>query len=306
MYIRRLQKASHTRKFTITTTGASGWEVRDEQDSRVIRWVRYRDWHRVERARAAFALEAALLEESGWDEAWVRLKADATASESCNKPIAEADDGLDLLAGGAQLSAQAPDVHVHRAGLDGLVVAPHAFEQPIARQHAVLVGDEIPQQLELTPREPHRLAVDVHGDGVEVRDDMFAAVHRRDALAAVRTAAQHGTHARGELAQAERLGDVGVGADVEARNVIALRRSRRQHDDGDLRGLGTAAHDAAHFHAAQHRQIQIENHQIGHILCHALERGVAAARDVHRHGAFAFERVLDESRNVLLVLDDEN
>ena len=69
MYIRRLQKASHTRKFTITTTGASGWEVRDEQDSRVIRWVRYRDWHRVERARAAFALEAAQLEESGWNEA---------------------------------------------------------------------------------------------------------------------------------------------------------------------------------------------------------------------------------------------
>jgi hypothetical protein len=69
MYIRRLQKASHTRKFTITTAGASGWEVRDEQDSRVIRWVRYSDWHRVERARAAFALEAALLEESGWNEA---------------------------------------------------------------------------------------------------------------------------------------------------------------------------------------------------------------------------------------------
>jgi hypothetical protein len=68
MYTRRFQKASHTRKFTITSTGASGWEVRDEQDSRVIRWVRYRDWHRVERARMAFALEAALLEESGWNE----------------------------------------------------------------------------------------------------------------------------------------------------------------------------------------------------------------------------------------------
>lgn len=69
MYSRRLQKASHTRKFTITSAGASGWEVRDEQDSRVIRWVRYRDWHRVERARMAFALEAAMLEASGWDEA---------------------------------------------------------------------------------------------------------------------------------------------------------------------------------------------------------------------------------------------
>jgi hypothetical protein len=69
MYTRLLQKTPHTRKFTISSAGLAGWEVRDEQDSRVIRWVRYRDWHRVERARMTFALEAAMLEESGWNEA---------------------------------------------------------------------------------------------------------------------------------------------------------------------------------------------------------------------------------------------
>ena len=69
MYTRLLQKASHTRKFTITSTGESGWEVRDEKDSEVVRRVSYRDWHRVERAKMTFALEAATLEESGWDEA---------------------------------------------------------------------------------------------------------------------------------------------------------------------------------------------------------------------------------------------
>jgi hypothetical protein len=69
MYTRQLQKAAHTRKFTISSAGESGWEVRDEHDSRVIRWVRYHDWHRVERARMSFALEAAMLEESGWNEA---------------------------------------------------------------------------------------------------------------------------------------------------------------------------------------------------------------------------------------------
>ena len=69
MYTRLLQKAAHTRKFTISSAGESGWEVRDERDSHVIRWVRYHDWHRVERARMSFALEAARLEESGWNEA---------------------------------------------------------------------------------------------------------------------------------------------------------------------------------------------------------------------------------------------
>ena len=68
MYTRCLQKAAHVRRFSITSTTGSGWEIRDEQDSHVIRSVRYRDWHRVERARMAFALEAAQLEESGWKE----------------------------------------------------------------------------------------------------------------------------------------------------------------------------------------------------------------------------------------------
>jgi hypothetical protein len=68
MYTRLLQKAAHTRKFTIRSSDESGWEVRDEQDSYVIRRVRYRDWHRVERAKRTFALEAALLQETGWSE----------------------------------------------------------------------------------------------------------------------------------------------------------------------------------------------------------------------------------------------
>jgi hypothetical protein len=68
MYTRCFQKAAHIRRFSITSTAGSGWEVRDEQDSRILRFVRYRDWHRVERARMTFALEAALLEESGWEE----------------------------------------------------------------------------------------------------------------------------------------------------------------------------------------------------------------------------------------------
>ena len=68
MYTRCLQKAAHIRRFSITPTLGSGWEVRYEQDSRVIKSVRYRDWHRVERARMTFAREAALLEQSGWTE----------------------------------------------------------------------------------------------------------------------------------------------------------------------------------------------------------------------------------------------
>jgi hypothetical protein len=69
MYARILRKADHITRFTIRQTGAAGWEVREEQDSRVVRSARYRDWHRVERAQMVFALQAALLEDAGWTEA---------------------------------------------------------------------------------------------------------------------------------------------------------------------------------------------------------------------------------------------
>lgn len=68
MYARSLRKAAHTRRFSIHDTGTSGWQVLDEQDSKVLRNVLYDDWHRVERAIAAFAVEALTLRQTGWVE----------------------------------------------------------------------------------------------------------------------------------------------------------------------------------------------------------------------------------------------
>jgi hypothetical protein len=68
MYARILRNAAHVRRFTISSTESSGWEVRDEQDSRLLRSRLYHDWHRVERAKEAFAVEAAGLRDAGWRE----------------------------------------------------------------------------------------------------------------------------------------------------------------------------------------------------------------------------------------------
>ena len=69
MYARTLTKAAHVRRFLITRQPDSGWEVREEADSTVLRQARYADWHRVERAQRTFALEVRVLHESGWEEA---------------------------------------------------------------------------------------------------------------------------------------------------------------------------------------------------------------------------------------------
>ena len=67
MFARSLHKSPHTRRFLILETGRH-WEVREEEDNRVVRRVVYDDWHRVERARSAMAREISALSENGWTE----------------------------------------------------------------------------------------------------------------------------------------------------------------------------------------------------------------------------------------------
>jgi hypothetical protein len=69
MYTRIFRKAAQTRRFTVTPAISSGWHVRDEQDSHIIRNALYHDWHRVERAMMTFAREALTLQDAGWIEA---------------------------------------------------------------------------------------------------------------------------------------------------------------------------------------------------------------------------------------------
>jgi hypothetical protein len=66
MFNKQLRQAGHTKRFSIVEAGADGWEVRVEQDSEVVRSVRYTDWHRVERAVLVMSLQVSELEENGW------------------------------------------------------------------------------------------------------------------------------------------------------------------------------------------------------------------------------------------------
>jgi hypothetical protein len=65
MYEKRLRNDGHTRRFAIAEADGA-WEVRTEQDSQLVRQVRYDDWHRVERAMMAINLEVRTLEREGW------------------------------------------------------------------------------------------------------------------------------------------------------------------------------------------------------------------------------------------------
>jgi hypothetical protein len=66
MFTRSLRHADRVRRYSIRSVGASGWEVRLEEDRVLRRLDHYHDWHRVERALAAFEREVLDLTASGW------------------------------------------------------------------------------------------------------------------------------------------------------------------------------------------------------------------------------------------------
>jgi hypothetical protein len=68
MFAKELTQAGHTKRFTVSEAGSSGWEVKVEQDSHVVRRVCYTDWHRVERAVQIMSLQVSELQENGWLE----------------------------------------------------------------------------------------------------------------------------------------------------------------------------------------------------------------------------------------------
>jgi len=66
MFAVNRHRAEHTKRYSISPLNESGWEVRLEEDRELKRRTYYRDWHRVERALAAFRQEVSELTAHGW------------------------------------------------------------------------------------------------------------------------------------------------------------------------------------------------------------------------------------------------
>lgn len=96
-----------------------------------------------------------------------------------------------------------------------------------------------------------------------------------------------------------------VGADFEPVDAVLLGDARRQHDDGYVPRVGAAPENAAHFDAAQDRQVQVEDDEIGRPRGDRFQRQIAAADNLGFGVAGPLERVFDEPCDVLLVFDNQ-
>src|SRR5206468_682122 len=112
----------------------------------------------------------------------------------------------------------------------------------------------------------------------------------------------HGPYPRDHLAWAEWLGDVIVGAEVEAQQLVVLGRSGGEHDDRDAR-LGPQ--DAADIKAIHGRQHQVEYDQVGALLAGQVERQAPIVRD-QRLEAVALQVESDQVGGLAVVVYDQN
>ena len=69
MFSKTLTFRGQKRSFAVVALSPSGWEIRVEEDSRVVKRRQYSDWHRLERAVDAIEREMSDLQALGWSEA---------------------------------------------------------------------------------------------------------------------------------------------------------------------------------------------------------------------------------------------
>jgi hypothetical protein len=189
-----------------------------------------------------------------------------------------------------------------RGGVAQPGVLPDLAQQLAAAEHLTGVADQERQKVELAHSERYRTAGDAHLPGGRV-DDHVPRPQRRGRLAVTRPGpAQDAAHTSHELAWAEWLDDVVVGAELETDDPVRLVALGGQHDDrGRTRGADLPA-DVQPVDAGQH---EVEDDQVRGLGGQYGQR----SRPVGGHLdaiALPLQIVLDDLADGRLVVDNQH
>ena len=183
------------------------------------------------------------------------------------------------------------------------VGAPDAVEQLLAAEReAAVLGEEL-QQVELARRQRNDTAGDSSlaksGVDIDVADGDDVVVRTPDAIGPAQDRLDPGN----DLPGRERLGDVVVGAQLEAEHAIDLAVAGGEHEHGDV---GRRPKLAAHVEAVETAgETDIQDHQAWPLALHANESFVAVGGLNHAK-ALAPQVQIQQIRNVGVVLDHDN
>ena len=206
----------------------------------------------------------------------------------------------------AELPPQRHDLHVHRSVGDGGEPVVDRFDDLLAGEHAA--GPAAPAARSSL----NSVAVRSIGLSAMVKACRSASI--RNSPTSMREpasgsllgpAAEHGPDARREHAGAEGLGDVVVGAHLEAADDVALLPLGREHDHGDRRGLRPRLERATDLQTVHAREHQVEQHEVGLLVADQTQRLLAGHR---REDVVALlgEVVPHQFEQVLLILHNEH
>ena len=143
------------------------------------------------------------------------------------------------------------------------------------RNRTVGVAGEVAKNVELRRCEPNLLAAGDHPAFVEIDFEAGNGYFVRCLVSGEARAAEGGPNAGEEFVEAERLGEVIIGAGIESFNFVSLRIANRDDDDGNI---PARAHGAAGFNSPHAGHIQIENHDIDRLLAQNIESLFAILR----------------------------
>ena len=115
-------------------------------------------------------------------------------------------------------------------------------------------------------------------------------------------APQHRLDALHHQALRERLGDVVVGAHLEAEQLVDLLVLGGEEDH---RHVGLLAQAAQQLHAVHARHLDVEDRQVGGLLAQRLEGGGAVAIGAHLV-ALRLQRHAERGEDVALVVDQSD
>src|SRR6476661_2768966 len=183
-------------------------------------------------------------------------------------------------------------------------VSPDLLEEHLARLDPARRTGKRGEDLELDVGEVGALAA--HGDDAALEVDLETT--RGDRLLTAGPAADHlgaaerGPDAAAELTDRERLGDVVVGAHLQAEHLVDLIVLRREHDD---RHLAPAPHPAADLDAVELRQHDVQNDQVESLLGETVQRLAAVVRG-NDLVALLSQGVGQKRLHGLLVVDEQD
>src|SRR5215831_2161548 len=214
-----------------------------------------------------------------------------------SEQIAKPAHGLDDI--DAELFANAADEHLDGIGVAIEVLVVEMLDQFAARDHAAGMMHEVGEQAIFVRGELDRIAVDGHaaGTGVEAPG---AAIEL--ALGVTGRAAQECADARQNLLEMEGLGDVVVGAGVEALDLVAPAVAGGE--DKDRHGPAGAPPRLQHRDAVHLGQADVEDHRIIG-LAFAEKVALLAVEGTIDHVARIDERGRELAIEIGIVLDHE-